>query len=138
MLRAVVTLALGCAVASHQPLSIGHVYVILALGSAIGSQPLRIGHFYDTYSRLSTQVVANTLSARGHSVELVLANHPTTFGRFFDGQIDLLPATWMPFGHSSFVPPDKVLGKDYSEIGTLFEDASFFWVASESCGIAAI
>ena len=31
-----------------------------------------------------------------------------------------------------------MLGKDYSEIGTLFEDGSFFWVASESCGFSSI
>ena len=31
-----------------------------------------------------------------------------------------------------------MLGKDYSEIGTLFEDGSFFWVASENCGFTSI
>lgn len=94
------------------------------LHAASASAPVRMGVVGLSFYRVVGGVLQNVLESSGYSVEIVEGSHTEIYSLLGQGKLDLLVAVWLPNGHA---PLFAQYGQQAIDLGTLYEDARFFW-----------
>jgi glycine betaine/proline transport system substrate-binding protein len=86
--------------------------------------PIRLGQISLSFYRVKGAVVQEMLERLGHAVEVREGAHEEIFPVVGRGEVDLLVAAWLPEAHGGYW---RQYGENLVELGTLYEDARFFW-----------
>ena len=70
-------------------------------------------------------VVQEVLERLGHTVEVVQGSHGQIFPRLGAGEVDLLVAAWLPYGHAVYW---QQYGAQADALAVLYEGARFAWM----------
>jgi glycine betaine/proline transport system substrate-binding protein len=70
-------------------------------------------------------VVQEVLERLGHTVEVVQGSHGQIFPRLGAGEVDLLVAAWLPYGHAVYW---KQYGAQAESLAVLYKGARFAWM----------
>lgn len=86
--------------------------------------PIRMGVVGLSFYRVVGGVIQNVLESLGYAVEISEGSHTEIYSVLGQGKLDLLVAVWLPNGHA---PLFAQYGQQAIDIGTLYDDARFFW-----------
>ena len=70
-------------------------------------------------------VVQEVLERLGHTVEIVQGSHGQIFPRLGAGEVDLLVAAWLPYGHALYW---QQYGAQAEPLAVLYKGARFAWM----------
>jgi glycine betaine/proline transport system substrate-binding protein len=100
----------------------------LCVGSSRAEQPASkvvLGQISLSFYGVTGAVVRQVLERLGHTVEIVQGTHGQIFPRLGAGEVDLLVAAWLPYGHATYW---ERYGSQAESIAVLYEGARFAWM----------
>lgn len=86
--------------------------------------PIRVGVVGLSFYRVVGGVIQNVLESLGYAVAINEGSHTEIYSMLGQGKLDVLVAVWLPNGHA---PLFAQYGQQAMDLGTLYEDARFFW-----------
>lgn len=86
---------------------------------------VRMGQISLSFYAVTGAVVQSVLERLGHTVEVSTGSHGQIFPRLGAGEIDLLVAAWLPYGHAVYW---EQYGDRAEAIAVLYDGARFMWV----------
>jgi glycine betaine/proline transport system substrate-binding protein len=103
--------------------------LLLASGSSgqADEQPGKVvmGQISLSFYAVTGGVVQEVLERLGHTVEVVQGSHGQIFPRLGGGEVDLLVAAWLPYGHAVYW---QQYGSQAEPLATLYRGARFAWM----------
>ncbi|HTS52558.1 MAG TPA: glycine betaine ABC transporter substrate-binding protein [Burkholderiales bacterium] len=84
-----------------------------------------LGQISLSFYTVTGAVVRQVLERLGHTVEIVEGSHGQIFPRLGAGEVDLLVAAWLPYGHATYW---ERYGSQAEAIAFLYEGARFAWM----------
>ena len=100
----------------------------LCAGASRADQPagkVVLGQISLSFYGVTGAVVRQVLERLGHPVEIVQGSHGQIFPRLGAGEVDLLVAAWLPYGHATYW---ERYGSQAESIAVLYEGARFAWM----------
>jgi len=112
--------------------SIRILLVVLVLPLCVGfsraeqaASKVVMGQISLSFYGVTGAVVRQVLERLGHPVEIVQGSHGQIFPRLGAGEVDLLVAAWLPYGHATYW---ERYGSQAESIAVLYEGARFAWM----------
>ena len=93
-----------------------------------GTGKVVLGQISLSFYAVTGAVVREVLERLGHSVEIVQGSHGQIFPRLGAGEVDLLVAAWLPYGHAAYW---ERYGSQAEVLAVLYEGARFAWMVPE-------
>jgi len=84
-----------------------------------------VGQISLSFYAVTGAVVQQVLERLGHTIEIVQGGHGQIFPRLGAGEVDLLVAAWLPYGHATYW---ERYGSQAEAIAILYEGARFAWM----------
>ncbi len=84
-----------------------------------------LGEISISFYAAAAGVVRGVLQRLGHEFEVKQGLHGKMFPLLGSGEIDMLVAAWLPYGHANFW---QLYGNTSSPVGVLYRGAQFFWM----------
>ncbi|MBD2463076.1 twin-arginine translocation signal domain-containing protein [Oscillatoria sp. FACHB-1407] len=85
---------------------------------------IRMGVISLSFYQVVGGLIQNILEAQGYAVEIIQGSHAEIYPVLGQGELDMLVAVWLPTGHG---PLFAQYGASTMELGSLYDDALFFW-----------
>jgi glycine betaine/proline transport system substrate-binding protein len=101
---------------------------IVAVPASAEMNKIKFGQIRISFYAVAGAVVQEALTKLGHEVEVVEGLHPEIFPKLGAGEVDVLVAAWLPYGHAEYW---QKYGDCCVEIATLYEGAKFFWAVPD-------
>ena len=89
---------------------------------------IKFGQIRISFYAVAGAVVQEVLGKLGHEFEVVEGLHPDIFPKLGAGEVDMLVAAWLPYGHAEFW---QKYGDCCVEVARLYEGAHFFWAVPD-------
>ncbi len=89
---------------------------------------IKLGQIRISFYAVAGAVVQEVLGKLGHEFEVVEGLHPDIFPKLGAGEVDMLVAAWLPYGHAEYW---QKYGDCCVEVATLYEGAHFFWAVPD-------
>ena len=89
---------------------------------------IKLGQIRISFYAVTGAVVQEVLGKLGHEFEVVEGLHPDIFPKLGAGEVDMLVAAWLPYGHAEYW---QKYGDCCVEVATLYEGAHFFWAVPD-------
>lgn len=89
---------------------------------------IKLGQIRISFYAVAGAVVQEVLGKLGHEFKVVEGLHPDIFPKLGAGEVDMLVAAWLPFGHAEYW---QKYGDCCVEVATLYEGAHFFWAVPD-------
>jgi glycine betaine/proline transport system substrate-binding protein len=89
---------------------------------------IRLGQISLSFYAVTGGVVQEVLERLGHTVEVSRGSHAQIFPKLGAGEVDLLVAAWLPYGHAVYWAQ---YGDRAEPLATLYEGARFAWMVPE-------
>jgi len=96
---------------------------------------VRLGQISLSFYAVTGGVVAEVLERLGHAVEISQGSHAQIFPRLAAGDVDLLVAAWLPYGHAVYW---SQYGGSAEPLATLYEGARFAWMVPSYIPTSAV
>ncbi|HXX10426.1 MAG TPA: glycine betaine ABC transporter substrate-binding protein [Burkholderiales bacterium] len=93
-----------------------------------GTGKVVLGQISLSFYAVTGAVVREVLERLGYSVEIVQGSHGQIFPRLGAGEVDLLVAAWLPYGHAAYW---ERYGSQAEVLAVLYEGARFAWMVPE-------
>ena len=84
-----------------------------------------VGQISLSFYAVTGAIVQQVLERLGHTVEIVEGSHGQIFPRLGAGEVDLLVAAWLPYGHATYW---ERYGSQAEALAVLYEGARFAWM----------
>jgi glycine betaine/proline transport system substrate-binding protein len=101
---------------------------IAAVPAMAEMNKIKFGQIRISFYAVAGAVVQEVMTKLGHDVEVVEGLHPDIFPKLGAGEVDVLVAAWLPFGHAEYW---QKYGDCCVEIATLYQGAHFFWAVPD-------
>jgi glycine betaine/proline transport system substrate-binding protein len=86
---------------------------------------VRLGQISLSFYSVTGAVVQAVLERLGHTVEITEGSHGQIFPKLGAGEVDLLVAAWLPYGHAVYW---EQYGPKAEALAVLYEGARFEWM----------
>jgi glycine betaine/proline transport system substrate-binding protein len=90
--------------------------------------PVRLGQIGLSFYAVTAGVVQEVLERLGHRVEITQGSHAQIFPRLGAGEVDLLVAAWLPYGHAVYW---EQYGPRAQALAVLYRGARFEWMVPD-------
>jgi glycine betaine/proline transport system substrate-binding protein len=108
--------------------TIGLLLSLIAGSAAHADEPpgkVVMGQINLSFYAVTGGVVQQVLERLGHTVEVVQGSHGQIFPRLGAGEVDLLVAAWLPYGHAVYW---QQYGAQAESLAVLYKGARFAWM----------
>jgi len=92
---------------------------------AADPETVRMGRIGLSFYAVTAGVVQEVLERLGHTVEVTQGSHAQIFPKLGAGEVDLLVAAWLPYGHAVYW---EQYGGSAEQLAVLYHGARFAWM----------